>query len=348
MWLTSRCLTLVAILTVCATGMASELSPWSLASLENSGDTWLTTSWMADQSAAIVIRANDGDCGGDKDCDDGCCDCVGTWRDNTEVFIGGDAVANIGDFPVGGFGNSFGIVSGFNTGFAIGNARVRGQFGASYGAYDFKGRGFGAEADSLEEQIFLTGGVYKRADLNGGESVSWALAYDGLVTDNWGANASEIEVGQVRYLAGWAFNECNEFGIWGTFNTTEDIATIAGRGTPTVRAMKQANAYWKHNSAFGADTMLYIGAMDNADVGDWVFGLTGRAPMSHSASLYGNFSYVTPSVNTGTVGDTEDTWNVAFGVVFFSGGKAVSPDVAGNEGLPLLPLANNSSLLVTD
>ena len=112
--------------------------------------------------------------------------------------------------------------------------------------------------------------------------------------------------------------------------------------------MNQTNLYWKYNWAFGADTMLYVGAMDNADVGDWVFGFSGRAPLSHSASLYGGFNYVAPPLPTGPAGDAFDGWNVNFGVVFFLGGNAVSPDVTGNWGLPLLPVANNGSFLVTD
>jgi hypothetical protein len=264
------------------------------------------------------------------------------------VFLGGDVYAAIGDFPQGGYGNSFGLVSGFNTGVGLGSSRVRAQFGASYGFYDFKGRGFGAEVDSLEDQIFLTGGVYRRADLESNEQFSWGLVVDGLFTDNWGANANEVDLAQLRGIGGWAINACNELGIWGTLNLSDDRVVITGRGTPHVRAMKQANAYWKHNWEFGADTMLYVGALDSADVGDWVFGLTGRAPLSDRAGLYGGFNYVTPSVATGIVGDVEDSWNVNFGIVFYLGGKSVSPTVAGNPGLPLLPVANNGSFLITD
>ena len=57
---------------------------------------------------------------------------------------------------------------------------------------DFKGRGGGAEADSLEDQIYLTGGIYHRADLHNDERVSWAMVLDGLFTDNLRAFASRF------------------------------------------------------------------------------------------------------------------------------------------------------------
>jgi hypothetical protein len=321
---------------------AGGLNVWPVNSAETENSAW------SESSNVLIARGNDcacNDCG--AGCKDDCC-CVGGWRDNTEVFFGGDAYASIGDFPAGGYGNSFGLVSGFNTGFGIGDSEIRGQIGASYGFYDFKGRGFGAEVDSLEEQVYLTTGIYRRADLDYGERFTWGMVVDGLVTDNWGANANELDLAQFRGIGGVALNDCNEVGLWGTLNLSDDTAVITGRGTPSVRAMKQTNAYWKHNTQFGGETMVYVGAMDTADVGDWVFGLTGRAPLSCNTGLYGGFNYVTPSVNTGIVGDTEDSWNVNFGIVIYLGGKSESPNVAGNAGLPLLPVANNGSFLITD
>jgi hypothetical protein len=300
----------------------------------------------ASDTSGLVVRANDSGC---TDCDAGCadeCGCVGNWLDNTEVFLGGDAYAALGDFPAGGFGNSFGLVSGFNTGFGLGDLGIRGQFGASYGFYDFKGRA-GGEPNSLEEQFFLTGGIYRRADMASGERFSWGMVLDGMTTDNWGINANELDLAQFRGIAGWAINECNELGLWGTSNLSDDLVVIGG-ATPIVRAMKQVNAYWKHNWEFGCDSMVYVGAIDSADIGDWVFGFTGRAPLSHRAGLYGGFNYVTPSTDTGALADPEDAWNVHFGLVFYLGGKAVSPTVAGDPGLPLLPVANNGSFLVTN
>lgn len=303
--------------------------------------------FIRSQSEAVIPDAAPCDvC--DQPCDacDSCdlCD-IGTWRDNTELFFGGDAFASAGDAPIGGFGNSFGVVTGFNSGFALGDSLVRGQFGASYGAYDFKGRsGFGLETSSLEEQVFLTGGLYKRSDIENCDRISWGVVYDGLVSDNYGVLADELALGQVRGIFGYAINECHEVGAWGTFHVGDDDSSLLG----SLRAMNQANTYWKQNWQYGASTSVYVGAMDNADIGDWVVGGTGRAPLSERVSLYSGATYVTPSSATGPVGSVEAQWNVFAGLVFTPGRKTVSRTVSGDPGLPLLPVANNSSFLITN
>jgi hypothetical protein len=283
-------------------------------------------------------------------CYDSSCDtCYGSMFENTELLFGGDSYASLGDSPIGGFGNSFGLVSGFNTAVGCGDSPIRGQFGATYGAYDFSGRGSGAEAQSLEEQIYVTAGVSKRSDVLAGDYISWGIVYDAFFTDNWGADSLELTVGQARGLVGFALNECNEIGVWGTATTDRDPQVITGRGAVNLRAMNQANAFWRRNYEFGGTTMLYGGLMaNNADVGDWVVGLNGRAPLSETVAMYANFNYVVPNVGAGVVGDTLDQWSVSFGLVFFLGGKSVSPNISGAQGLPLMPVANNGSFLITD
>ena len=301
-------------------------------------------------------------CGGDsiqrcgKGCN-GCDDCIGDWRDNTVFWFGGDAFKSFGDIATPAapdplaLHSNFGLVTGMNTGFGLGDSRVRGQAGASYGAYDLKGRsttGGLSSDDSLEQQVFVTVGLYKRSDVCDGDNLSWAVAWDEFVGHQWGWQTNELHLSQVRYLAGVAVNDWNEIGFWGTFQTTDDEIALTPGGATRVHAMNQFNSYLRHNWEFGATTMAYVGVLDNADIGDWVFGLLGESPMSNRAALYGNFTYVTPSSATGLVGAAEDTWNVSAGLVLYVGGKAVQPDVSGRQGLPLLPVANNGSFLVTD
>ena len=112
--------------------------------------------------------------------------------------------------------------------------------------------------------------------------------------------------------------------------------------------MNQYNAYWRYNWDFGGQTMLYVGAHDPADIGSWLFGLLGQAPLSDRTALYGNFTYSFPSSSTGAVGSNEEEWNFGVGLVYSLGGKAASPSVSGQKGLPLLPVANNGSFLITN
>lgn len=303
---------------------------------------------FCEDSARADARGDTCGCG-DVGCDGDlcCCDPVGNLRDNTELTFGGDSFASLGDFPAGGFNDSFGLVSGVNTAFALGDSQIRGQLGGSYGVYDWKGRA-GVFEDSLEEQLYLTGGVYKRSNFCAGERISWGLAYDHLWTDNWGINADDFNLGQIRSISGLALNASNEVGVWSTIHTQDAFVPIGGRVNPRIRAMNQANVYWKRHWNFGGTTMAYLGAMDAADVGDWSFGMMGRAPLSDGVALYGNFAYVIPSSDTGVVGSTEDQWNAGFGLVFYLGCKAKSPGISGDPGLPLMPIAGNSTFLITD
>jgi hypothetical protein len=76
--------------------------------------------------------------------------------------------------------------------------------------------------------------------------------------------------------------------------------------------------------------------------------MLNSAPLSNNVALYANFNYVVPGSATGLVGAAEEQWYAGIGLTVYLGGKAVNPTVSGNRGLPLLPVANNGSLLVTD
>jgi hypothetical protein len=307
-----------------------------------------------------------GDCTGDSACDEACddcgCGCIGNWHDNTYVFGGGDVYKSLGDRitningGTGGLTNSFGTVVGFNTGFGLGGSRIRGQVGASYGIYDFEGRLRlvpGEDEDEVEEQVFFTTGIYKRGDmLHDCDPISWGLVGDIFYADHWGVNANEIDLAQLRGIFGYALSEWTEVGVWGTFHVNDDRAAVTVAGAPGVlrpiRAMNQANAYVKRNTEFGADITGYVGVLDNATIGDWQFGLLGHAPISCNWSVYGNFNYVVPSAAAGPEGSGEEQFNISFGLAYYFGGKARSPSVTGQAGLPLLNVANNGSFLVTD
>jgi hypothetical protein len=306
--------------------------------------------------ASFFDRISGGGKGDGKDCDGkgdgkGCGDeCVGNWRDNTEVWAGADAYKSIGDSATAlpaALTNSFGAVGGFNTGLALGDSRVRAQVGASYGVYDWKGRTGALKNSSLEQQTYVTFGFYKRSDVCCGDRISWGVVYDQFFGHQWGWAANEVYLSQMRGIFGYALNECNEVGVWGAFHTHNDTATLLAPATP-IRTMNQANAYWKHNWAFGGNSTMYMGGFDQADVASWQFGMLNTAPLSDSVSLYGNFTYVVPGSATGLVGAAEEQWNASVGLVYYMGGKAVNRTVSGNQGLALLPVANNGSFLITN
>lgn len=296
------------------------------------------------------------------DCCNACCccePCMGSFLDNTVIFTGADTYKSIGERITninGGTGaltGSFGGVTGFNTGFGFGESALRGQVGASYGVYDLRGRiRLIPDATSVEEQGFLTTGLSRRGDISNDDPLSFGLVVDAFATDNWGVNANNIDLGQLRGIIGYALSERFEIGGWGTAHLWDDQAAVTVAGAPgvrrTVRAANQMNAYLRGNTASGGSLMGYAGGFDGADIQAWQFGATGEAPLSQRFSLYGNFNYAVPHSGAGPTGSGEEQFAMQFGVAYYIGGKAVSPSVTGQRGLPLLDVANNSTFLITD
>lgn len=360
-------------MTALVAGRSSHAQSFDTMNGQLSQKTYVSTKTLFDGASDPIASASFCDSGPDRDngCQslgnscgkklgNGCGNGVGNWLDNTQVFFGADGYKSLGDSALSGFfplpfslGNSFGAVTGFNTGLRLGDSQVRAQVGASYGVYDFKGRTTTApiKNDSLEQQTFLTGGFYKRSDVCAGDRISWGTVYDQFIGHQWGWANNEVNLGQFRSIIGYALNETNEIGLWGTMHINNDSASLGfppGAVLTNIRAMNQMNAFLRHQWAFGGNSMMYVGGVDRADVAAWQLGMINLAPVSKSASLYGNFTYVAPSSATGLVGASEDQWNASVGLVLYLGKNAVSRTVSGNQGMPLLPVANNGSFLITN
>ena len=285
---------------------------------------------------------------------------LGNWLDNTVVFTGADIYKSIGDRltningGIGSLTSSYGSVSGFNTGFALGDSGLRGQVGASYGVYDWRGRiRLVPEDTEVEQQVFVTAGVYKRGDMaHGNDPLSYGVVFDAFAADEWGINANDLDLGQVRGMVGYAISERFEVGGFATTWIWDDDAAVTVAGAPgvrsTVRAANQYNSYIRGNTIAGGSLMGYAGLFDGADIQCWQFGATGEAPLSNWFSLYGNCNYAVPSAGAGPNGSGEEQFNIQFGIAYFFGGKAISPSVTGQKGLPLFDVASNSSFLITD
>lgn len=278
------------------------------------------------------------------------CGC-GDWLSNTVAFSGAEAFKSIGDTtqPPGGssgYMNSAGFVNGLNTGFRIGDSKIRGQVGGSFGVYDLKG-GDTASGRQSENQGFLTTGVFKRSNIGAGESLAWGLVYDQLWDHQYGVSADDIYVGQFRGILGLALDPCNEVGFWGTAHTNSSPLAGGFGGVATrVQAIDQYNLFWNHNYDFGGRSMLYAGLTDHSSIGSWTTGTQLIAPMSQRVSLYGNSAFLFPSSTRGPIGSNEYLWAVSAGLSYSFGGKAVSRNISGQCGLPLQQVANNGSFML--
>jgi hypothetical protein len=272
------------------------------------------------------------------------CNSVGIFGFDSYKGLGDSVVPAIGGAP--GFMNNAGILAGLNTGFGLGNSRIRGQIGGTMGVYDLKGRDT-VNPTTSETQGFLTGGVYKRSNYCAGDRTSWGLVYDQFWGSQWGLNANEIYLGQFRSIMGYALDANNEIGTWATIHTNTDTMFQGGGPAVTVRASNQLNVYLKHRYAFGGTTTAYAGAVDAADIGSWQMGLLGAAPLNRNTSLYGNSTFAFPGSASGTVGSNELFWNLSAGLMF-TFGKAQSSNISGQACLPLQNIANNGNFLITN
>ena len=279
---------------------------------------------------------------------------------NTELRVAADTFRGFGDGRSALFNplpfataSSAGTLIGFNTAVPILSSNISFQIGGTYGWYDFKGRTIDdpGQGASIEQQAYITFGLFKRSDVSSGDRLSWGFVFDQFYGHQWGWTADEIDLGQFRGMIGFALNRRNEVGVLGSFGTNEDRAGISSVGAninTTVRPMNQLSGYFKHTWHFGGNTMVYVGGFDNADVASWQFGLQNSVPLNHSLSLYTNANYVAPGSRTGLPGASEEQWNAQMGFAWTLGRKAFSPTVSGPRGLPLIPVATNGSFLITN
>ena len=284
-------------------------------------------------------------------CEDACGCGLGNWWENTSALFAADAWRTRADDDYPG---NFGFRTGFNTGLPLWDSPVRMQLGGSYAGYDLDGRDGDPGADpfsnaSVEQQLILTFGFYKRSNVEQDDRWAAGAVVDLLYDSQFGEEAQEIFTRQGRGYLGYAWDEANEFGTWFAFQLNWARYFSSSRGRTRVRGLDQVNLFWHHNYEFGGDTWLYVGGSE--EPGEWNLGLTGQAPLNSAVALFGGFTYVIPSAPAGDPvffgqNYSEAYWNVSFGVVWYFGCKAANPSVSGYGGLPLLPVADNGSFLI--
>lgn len=297
-------------------------------------------------------------CGGGSCCDTCCSDgCSCRMPAVSECcpllnIIGFAGLDTFRGLPDQDWPGNFGVVNGVNAGAplpVLSRYGIGGQFGASYGIYDLQGRltGNGQRASS-QEQIFITNGLFRRADA--GMPFNFGVAYDMMINDNLGENSDEPYLGQWRGLIGYCLSARNEIGWWGAFHDRRD--TQGGR---TYRTVQQNNMYWHHNFLNGADSWLWVGIPERnrlngrrgGSLYEWNLGGLVNVPLTQRTGIYGNFAYFCPSAPAGTNAAVyAEAWQVGVGLSFFPGATSRNSTVAGRAWAPLMPLANNGTMAI--
>ncbi|HLJ10565.1 MAG TPA: DUF6666 family protein [Planctomycetaceae bacterium] len=194
-------------------------------------------------------------------------------------------------------------------------------------------------AGDERNQFFGTIGLFQRT----GWGFNWNFAYDSLYERYY----DRFHLSQWRGRAGYQVSDLDELGVWGTIADSGDSGTVLG--TPVhVKAISQANFFWRHTWASSAWTTFWIGtahehgrfvlllpdlpAVKNA----FVYGSDLQMPLNDRWAIYGEANFITPA-SSGTV-------DAYLGFVYYPGGGA--RQALQKRYAPLMPTASNTSFAV--
>jgi hypothetical protein len=242
--------------------------------------------------------------------------------------------------------NNFGTRGGLNAGVVLTDG-ISAQLGASCAGYDFHGRETAIERAAVEDQVFVTAGVFRRCTCLCGNSlldrITWGCVYDHMVADNLGEESDDLEIGQVRGRVGFVLDYCNEVGLWAASGLEDRRLTNAGLDA---RGLDQVNFFWHRKWQYGGDTTLWAGLAE--DPGQVTFGCYNEVPLNDRVAMYASFHYILPSTSAQGANDaqnafSEEYWSLSVGFTVYLGGCARSNNVLGHRWMPLLPVADNGS-----
>ena len=266
-------------------------------------------------------------------------------------FAGLDSFKGISD---GSFQSNFGVLGGVNAAIPVPGLSDYGigwQLGLSYGVYDFDGWGSSTvNRVSSQQQTFVTTGFYRKAD--NGQQLSFGIVYDWMFNDNWGVYGVNPTLGQWRGQIEYALSGSNAIGVWGCVGDLYSQQLSAGQVVVRNAGVNQANLFWHHKFATGADSWLWIGVPERysltgvGSLGDWMVGANVQVPLSDRLALYANGSYFHPTASAGPDAAMTSGYDVSMGVMWYFGRHADSQSINGACWLPYMPMGNNSNFLV--
>lgn len=259
--------------------------------------------------------------------------------------LGGDlslAFDSFRSLPDGTWGGNMGAYVGVNLAWAVPKSNGNGiQGGASYGIYDWDGRG-STDSKSLQQQEFFTFGFFHKTKASSG--VNWGTVYDWSVNRKAGVFGVNPTMGQVRAQVGYLVRSKNEFGIWGTYGTLTVHESYIEIPVP-FRAISQVNAFWRHTFSNRGETFLWAGTpyrkglmYGSGRAGNYIVGASFRAPLCSCLSLEGRGMYMGARGGSAFSSSKNYAADVSLGIVYSFGGT-------GEGARPYLPLANNGNFI---
>jgi hypothetical protein len=277
------------------------------------------------------------DCCGGVGCYECCLPCPVISFQDTELFFG--VHGNTGPRNRGESG-SFGFHEGFNWGtpFPCTYGAIGAQVGLRATQSSLSGTDF---TDSTRNQIFLTGGLFRRVDwgLQGGVVLDY-------LSEDW---YSSIDMLQIRSELSWVFPCCHEFGFWFTANanTQEKSSDFSGATASVVESWQATDLYAffyrrRYECHPGAESRIFAGFTGDSD---GLIGADARLPIGTNWALQSEFTYLVPREGTGTAGGghREEGWNVGISLVWYPGCRGFGE---GDYFRPLFNVAGNGTFML--
>ncbi len=286
---------------------------------------------------ACCPRGGDTWCG----CEDGYVRPLGPlcfpWLRGFSLFFGVHGFKNVADQ---GDNGNFGVHEGVNWGgplggFLLGDGvrEIGWQVGLDATQSNFSGSE-AAEPGADRNQIFLTGGLFKRATCGG---LQWGVVYDYL-RDKYYLNA---DLRQLRAEVSLV-NPCwGEFGFWGAFAMAGKEDYSDGTQVDSVEAMDMYTLFLRRYFTAGGEGRLWGGGTRN---GDGLVGADMQIPLGPSFALVNSFNYLIPKQGSQSGGQEQESWAVNLQLVWYPGRSAMCAQ--RDPFRPLLPVADNTYFML--
>ena len=235
-------------------------------------------------------------------------------------------------------GGNFGFHEGFNAGFKVPYTEFGYQLGYRATQSQLNGDKNTNATDPFTQQ-FVTAGLFRRARCGNG----WqgGAVWDMLRDERWGA----VDFHQVRAEVSYLSCGRHELGFWAAvhasdhemLNSPNDLATTIYQPTD------QYLLFYRFHGKCGGEGRFYGGLSDDSD---GIVGADMLLPLQDRWSLRTSFAYLIPDENGGTVGASQEAWNLSIGLVWHWNFRARS--CHSNCYRPLFDVADNGWMIIDD
>ena len=256
------------------------------------------------------------------------------WPKWQEVMVFGGVQGFKGPYDLNRDSGNFGFNEGFNIGAKIPYA----ELGYQYGYRGAQSQLNGDKDTGIDKQFFqsfVTAGIFHRSK----EGLQFGVAWDALVDERWHSENFH----QIRSEISVINCGCHEFGFDATVGVNshkvedpDNIGTFLN-----FQASDQYVLFYRLHGCNGGEGRVYAGANNDSD---GIVGSDMLIPIGDRFSVQAGFTYLIPNQKAGTEGATNESWNIAMGLVWHWDGQARK--CFNNCYRPMFNVADNGLLIL--